>query len=288
MLAGDLIPGIEQSGIEVIRYDLPEHDITDSEKLSNQIKADNPSLIINCAAYTAVDRAETEPQKAYAVNRDGVKNLAAVCKAVEIPLVHISTDYLFDGEKEQPYKETDRAKPVNVYGKSKLEGEEVVRSILPNHLILRTAWLYGVHGGNFVKTILRLAREKETLRIIDDQYGCPTWSGDLSLLINNIIQKLDRISGRNLWGTYHVCATGKTSWYGFACAIIDEARKYEKLAVREIIPITTNEYPLPAKRPPMSVLDTGKLTHTFKINTLPWQEGLKRMFEKYYKDRVTE
>ena len=288
MLAGDLIPELEQSGFAVVRYDLPEYDITDGEKLSNQIKTDNPSLIINCAAYTAVDKAESEPQKAYAVNCDGVKNLAAVCKAVEIPLVHISTDYLFDGEKEQPYTETDRANPLSVYGQSKLEGEGAVRSILPNHLILRTAWLYGVHGGNFVKTILRLAREKDVLRIIDDQFGCPTWSGDLSRIINNIIQRLEKVSGSNLWGTYHVCATGKTSWYGFACAIIDEARKYEKLAVREIIPISTKEYPLPAKRPPMSVLDIGKLTQIFEINPLPWQEGLKRMFEKYYKDRGTE
>ncbi|MBN1294429.1 MAG: dTDP-4-dehydrorhamnose reductase [Candidatus Latescibacteria bacterium] len=282
MLAGDLIPELEQSGIDVVRYDLPVYDITNYERSSKQIHSDSPSMIINCAAYTAVDKAETESQKAYAVNRDGAKNLAVICNKSGIPLIHISTDYVFDGRTSQPYRETDKTNPLNVYGKSKWEGEEAVRSALPEHLILRTAWLYGVHGSNFAKTILQLAREKEVLRIVNDQFGCPTWTGDLAYAIKDIIHALDKISDNKLWGTYHVCATGKTTWYGFACAIFDEARNHEKLSVREVIPITSKEYPQSANRPPMSALDTGKLTQTFAIHPLKWQEGLKRMLECYY------
>ena len=189
---------------------------------------------------------------------------------------------MFDGKKDVLYNECDTANPLSVYGRSKWDGEEAIRSTLPKHLILRTAWLYGVHGSNFVKTILRLAREKDVLRVINDQFGCPTWSGDLSRIIKDIIRTRDRVSDNELWGTYHICAIGKTTWYGFACAIIDEAHNHEKLAVREIIPITTEEYPLPAKRPEFSMLDTEKLASTFGIQSLPWEDGLKIMLERYY------
>lgn len=281
MLARDVKMLLEKEGCRVSGFDLPEIDITDRESIMGCLgNIPGPNLLVNCAAYTAVDKAESEPGPAYAVNRDGPGNLAHACRTMDIPMIHISTDYVFDGKKNGAYVEDDPPNPLSVYGKSKLEGEEAVRSELPEHLIVRTAWMYGTGGNNFVKTMLRLAREREELRVVADQHGCPTWSRDLAGAIVHMAGALASNPGGAGWGTYHFCGDGPTTWFDFAGAIIDEGRKYEDLKVQRILPIPTSEYPVPAKRPLNSVLDNGKILRTFGIQPPPWRTSLRKMMGK--------
>jgi dTDP-4-dehydrorhamnose reductase len=282
MLAGDLIPRMKGAGIETVGFDLPEHDITQLRETFLSLEAEHPDIVINCAAYTAVDRAESEHEAAFRVNRDGAAYLADACGRLRVPLVHISTDFVFSGDSVKPYREDDRAVPLNVYGRSKREGEEAIRARLTGHIIVRTAWLFGVHGDNFVKTILKLAHEREELRVVDDQTGCPTWTGDLAGALVSMLLFLGERPGATPWGTYHFCGAGWTTWYKFACAIVDEARRYERLSVRAITPVTSDQYPVPAKRPSWSVLDTGKIARVFGIKPLPWIEGMKAMLRELY------
>jgi len=270
-----------QRGFELLTSDLPELGISDGDAVKKAIHGIAPFLMVNAAAYTAVDRAESEPDLAVAVNRDGPGNLASACAEAGIPLIHISTDYVFDGGKTGPYVETDPVSPLGVYGRTKAAGEVEVRARLPEHIILRTAWLYGGHGQNFVKTILRLASQRETLRVVADQYGCPTYAADLAEAVLDIAAHL-REGGRNAWGTYHYCGKGVTSWHAFAQAICEETRKHAKLKVREIVAIPTEQYPTAAKRPANSALDCSLLTKTFGIRPKPWRESLARMIEQLY------
>ena len=243
-----------QKGFEVLALNRSDLDITDPISVSEEVNRSGVSLVINAAGYTAVDQAESEPKLAFAVNRDGPAYLASACAEAHIPLVHISTDYVFDGKKQGPYLETDQISPLGVYGKSKAAGETEVRKRLDQHLILRTAWVYGVHGRNFVKTMLRLGREREVVQVVEDQYGCPTDAADLAEAILKIAaQFLD--DGQVQWGTYHYCGKGVTSWYGFAEHIFALAREHVFLHVKRIEPLTTAEYPTLAKRPANSVLD---------------------------------
>jgi len=266
---------------DLIPLDLPEFDITDKSALFDTVKRSHPDLVINAAAYTAVDKAESEPDAAFAVNRDGPCYIAVACAEKGIPLVHVSTDYVFDGKKTGPYLETDPVAPIGVYGKSKAEGEAEVRRNLKEHIIIRTSWLCGVHGNNFVKTMLCLGREREELRVVDDQHGCPTFAVDLAeaiLTIASIIEKGKNIS----WGTYHYCGAGSTTWYGFASKIFEIAKTHDTLKLKKVIPIATSEYPTPAKRPANSVLDCTLLERNFGISPKPWSESLARMITEYY------
>jgi dTDP-4-dehydrorhamnose reductase len=238
------------------------------------------ALVVNCAAHTAVDRAESEPELALAVNRDGPAHLAAACGKARIPLIHISTDYVFDGTKQEPYRETDPVSPLGVYGRTKAEGEGEVRSRLREHIILRTSWVYGIHGHNFVKTMLRLGQERRVLRVVNDQRGCPTNAADLAEIILAIAGQCDR----NPWGTYHYSGKGETTWHGFAEAIIAEARKYTSLLVERLEPIPSAQYPTPAKRPANSVLDCSLFTSTFGIEPQPWRESLARMMGEMFRE----
>lgn len=267
---------------QAIGMGLPELDITRPEELSAALKSCSPDLVINCAAYTEVDKAETEAALAFLVNRDGAANLADACKERDIPLIHISTDYVFDGQSRLPYKEADPVNPLGVYGRSKWAGEEAVRSSLPEHLIIRTAWLFGVHGHSFVGTILRLAREKEEIKVVADQFGCPTWTGDLADGLVKIAETVASGKNRVEWGTYHFCGKGKVSWHGFARAVIDEGRRREALKVREILPIDTAEYPAAAARPAWSVLDCSKVETNFNLLCRDWRQGLKEMMLELY------
>ncbi len=281
MLARDVKMSLEKDGCNVSGFDLPDIDITSRESIAACIaKTPGANLLINCAAYTAVDKAESEPGPAFAVNRDGPGNLAAACRSAGIPMIHISTDYVFDGKKTGAYLEDDRPNPLSVYGKSKQEGEAAVRSELPEHLIVRTAWMYGLGGNNFVKTMLRLAREREELRIVADQFGCPTWSRDLATAIARLAGFLASNRNRAEWGAYHFCGAGRTNWFEFTKAIVEQGRKYETLKVREIHPITTSEYPVPAPRPGNSVLDCGKIARTFGIEPPPWRNSLEQMMRE--------
>jgi len=273
MLGRDLQSRLQNASYVTKGLDIDELDITQPDDILD--------LVINCAAYTAVDKAESEPELAFSVNRDGPANLSDACKKLKIPLIHISTDYVFDGNAKSPYREDDPTGPVGVYGESKWAGEEAIRSRLREHLIVRTAWLYGVHGNNFVKTILRLAHEKSELRVVADQEGCPTWTGDLSDALLAVVDRIYRDRTGLLWGTYHFCGSGTASWYDFARAIMQQASKRESLRALRLTPITTSEYPTPAKRPKRSVLDCTKIERVFSICPKQWREGLRRMLEEF-------
>ena len=269
----------EKQGFDIVSLDLPEFDITEPLAVKKAVSQTGVSLVINAAAYTAVDKAESEPELTFAVNRDGPAYLATSCATVGIPLIHVSTDYVFDGTKQGPYLETDPPAPLGVYGKSKAAGETEVRNILKEHIILRTAWLYGIHGHNFVKTMLRLGREKEILRVVADQYGCPTYAADLAEAILKVAAQIGE-QHDIIWGTYHYCGKGVTTWHGFAEKIFDLAREHCSIAVKEVIPITTPEYPTPAKRPANSVLDCSLFTKHLAVHPRPWQESLADMINR--------
>ncbi|MEK6202069.1 MAG: dTDP-4-dehydrorhamnose reductase, partial [Desulfobulbaceae bacterium] len=230
-------------------------DIGDGEAVERIVAQLQPALIINAAAYTAVDRAEQEVEAAMRANRKGPANLAASCQGRHIPLIHLSTDYVFDGNKAEAYDEVDTAAPTGVYGLSKWEGEEEVRSRLRQHLIIRVSWVFGPHGNNFVKTMLRLAAERDELRVVADQRGCPTYATHIACALLSLADKIRQ--GTDIsWGTYHLCGMPETTWHGFAETIIREAVKIGLLAhTIPVHPITTSDYPTPARRPQNSVLD---------------------------------
>jgi dTDP-4-dehydrorhamnose reductase len=243
--------------------------------MARAIDAVRPDLVVNAAAYTAVDKAETDGEAAaFAINRDGAGALAAASHAAGCPILHVSTDFVFDGTKAEPYVETDRANPVSVYGRSKLAGEMAVAAANPRHLILRTAWLHAPYGQNFLRTILRLARERPQLRVIADQHGNPTYAPHLADAMLAIAARLGDGKGEApTWGIYHAAASGETTWAGFAAAIVAAGARLGVPQV-PVIPITTPEYPLPAKRPANSRLDCAKLARTFGVRLPPWQQGV--------------
>lgn len=267
-------PGL---GYEVLAWDLAELDITDTEAVDHALNVSGADVVINAAAYTAVDKAEQEPERAFAANRDGPAHLATACNRLNIPLLHISTDYVYDGRKPGPYREEDPVAPLGVYGASKLAGDEAIGRLLPRHLILRVSWVFGIHGHNFVKTILRLAREREELRIVADQYGCPTYAGDIADALLELAERTAELDAQQAWGVYHYCGQPATTWHGFTEAIVEEARHHEALRVRTVTPIATADYPTPAVRPLNSVLDCEKLVTRFGLQPRLWREGLRMM-----------
>ena len=281
-LGWELVRRAGRRGIQVLALDYPEIDIGNPASVGSGIGSMEIDLIINAAAYTAVDRAESEPEAAFAVNREGPANLAKRCQNRSIPLIHVSTDYVFDGTKKGAYLEEDPVAPLGIYGESKAAGEAEVRNRLREHIIVRTAWLCGVHGHNFAKTILKMGREKESLRVVSDQCGCPTFAADLADAILEMARQTEnRVSVP--WGTYHYCGKGVTTWHAFAEAIFKIAGRHEEFAVKEILPISTAEYPTPVKRPVNSVLDCTKIERYFGIQPRSWRESLAEMIERLYK-----
>ena len=268
-------------GLKMLALDLAEIDITRPELIAGCLEPVSVQLVVNAAAYTAVDLAETEKKHAFEVNRDGPANLAEFCVQAGIPLVHISTDYVFDGSKAGAYREDDPVAPIGVYGQSKAAGEAEVRRKSPEHLIIRTAWLYGVHGHNFVKTMLRVRKEKKALKVVDDQTGCPTSAADLAGAILSMVDHI--LAGKKTrWGTYHFCGAGAVTWCGFAKAIFGIAAKYDTSAAAKVIPITSAEYPTPVKRPANSVLNCSKIEEQFGIQPRPWIDSLTDMIDALY------
>lgn len=259
--------------LDIQGVDLPQTDITDVTQLTGVFADYRPQLVINAAAYTNVDGAESEPELAMAINRDGPANIARACVENKIPLIHVSTDYVFDGKQGTPYQETDPVSPIGVYGRSKAEGESALRSVIVEHIILRTAWLYGKNGHNFVKTILKLAREKEEIRVVSDQYGCPTSAADLAEAILKISDNV-RQGVPIDWGTYHYCGRGIISWHEFAQAIVDICRQQGKIKTTRVDPIKTADYPTRVERPPYSALDCTLINKHFGITPKPWQDSL--------------
>lgn len=264
MLGRDLTPILEKDGHEVIPTDIEELDITRFDSLFQMTKDIHPDVVVNCAAYTNVDKAEEEPEKAFRINGLGVRNLALVCRDLDIELCHVSTDYVFDGTKKEPYKPDDPPNPINTYGKSKLAGENAVRERLKKFYIVRTSWLYGKYGKNFVSTILDLAKTRKELKVVDDQRGSPTWTVSLSRVIESLIQT-------QMYGIYH--ATDKTdkgiSWYEFA----REISLLSSLQTK-VIRTSTSEFPCLAKRPENSVLDLAAIESVLNKSLPSWRESL--------------
>lgn len=277
----DLMARAQQHGWHTTGVDLPECDIT-SQKSLEQIfeQAGSVAAVINAAAYTAVDQAESEAEAAYAVNRDGPENLAQLCRQKGVPLVHISTDYVFKGMQTRPYRPSDLIDPMGVYGQSKADGELAVRENCVQHVIVRTSWLFGLHGSNFVKTMLRLGKEREVVKVVDDQIGSPTYACDLAdALIKVAAHVTQHQTG---WGTHHFCNAGALTWYAFARKIMALARSHEHLRVKEVIPILAAHYPTPAPRPHYSVLDCSSLEQTFAVSRRPWESALQEMLTALY------
>lgn len=282
MLGHELLLCLHRAGFAVVGRGRPQTDITQVASIRRTLDDVRPDILINAAAYTAVDQAESEPDIAFVVNRDGAANLAAACQESGIPLMHVSTDYVFDGQATRPYREDDATAPLGIYGQSKWEGEQAVRACLPQHLIARTAWLYGSQGTNFVQTMLRLARERDVLRVVADQQGCPTWSRDLAAALVAMCQRIMQNQGTTPWGTYHFTGAGQTTWYDFARAIFEEAMAFEPLVIQRVIPLPTAAYPTPARRPANSVLDCHHITSTFDIMPRPWRESLHDCIREFY------
>lgn len=255
---------------KVLALGSQELDISNRQAVLEAVAAFQPDIIINAAAYTAVDKAETEAVRAAAVNTHGPENLALAAKAVDARFVHVSTDYVFDGSGSEPYQETDAVNPPGVYGQTKLAGELLVRSILPEAIIVRTAWVFSEYGNNFVKTMLRLAQDRPQLGVVADQVGCPTYAGDIAEAI------LQLVSQNAAGGVYHYCGDNSISWAGFAQAIFATAEKAGVLASSpEVNFISTEQYPTPAKRPAYSVLSTQKIS-TFSPAS-DWQKALEKI-----------
>jgi len=226
--------------------------------------------LINCAAYTAVDKAEDEPELAFAINAEGVENLAKFSKEINAKIIHISTDYVFNGESEKAIKEESKPDPKSVYGKSKLRGEELLQNVWNKHFIIRTAWLYGKNGHNFVYTMIKLMEKNSVVKVVNDQYGSPTWSKDLADLIVRIIE----INSNN-FGIYHYSGESVTTWYGFAEKIYEYARDKGLItSICEVKPCNSDEFPTKAARPHYSILDKSKVKNTFKVDVPPWDESL--------------
>ncbi|OJY00764.1 MAG: dTDP-4-dehydrorhamnose reductase [Rhizobiales bacterium 62-17] len=244
-------------------------DITDQQALRSAIASHRPSLIVNAAAYTAVDRAESEPQAAHAVNAVAPELIAIAAAEADVPLLHISTDYVFDGTKTEAYDEEDSVAPLGVYGHSKEEGERRIRQSCSKHIILRTAWVYGIYGANFLKTMLRLANERSVLKVVADQRGCPTSTTDLAEAVLAVHGELAQ--GNESWGTYHFAGQGVATWHEFAQTIMSE-RAAILGAAPSVEPITTMDYPTPARRPANSALDSSRFAKTFGLRSKPWQE----------------
>lgn len=264
-----------QSPHRLIALTRAELDITDPHRVAAVVGECHPDIVINAAAYTRVDQAEADAEQAFAVNRDGVVNLASACRARDLPLLHVSTDYIFSGEEQGEYHEDDDARPVSVYGESKLAGERALRDLLPRHVILRTSWVFSAHGNNFVKTMLRLGRERSELGIVDDQRGCPTSARSIAAALLRIA---DACLDDNLerWGTYHFCNSPATSWFDFAGNIFRQAQGYDDLRLRSI---STAEYPTPARRPMNSVLNCDRLEAAFGIARSDWRDELSLVLE---------
>jgi dTDP-4-dehydrorhamnose reductase len=273
-LGFEVVRTFSPSGHEIIAPERSELDFLNPGQVAERVRRLQPDWVINCAAYTQVDRAESEVEQAFVINRDSAGQLAGAVAGYGGNLLHVSTDFVFDGKQSRPYREDDVARPLGVYGRSKREGEQAVRSALPEATILRTAWVYGVHGHNFVKTILRVAREGKPLRVVDDQVGSPTWARDIAGAIGTLVQ--NRASG-----TYHYTSAGSTSWHGFATAILAGAEAAGfALETTSVEAIPTSGYPTPAQRPAYSVLDTGKIQSLLTAPIPHWRDSLNRMLKE--------
>ena len=264
---------------EVLAVNRQQADLADLQSLRTVIQTYQPDVIVNPAAYTAVDKAETERELAFLINAEAPGVLAEEAKKLGALLVHYSTDYVFDGAKNTPYSEDDATKPINVYGQSKLAGEQAIQAVSGDYLILRTSWVYASRGNNFLKTILRLASEREELKIVADQIGAPTWARLIAEVTVHAVRQSMQERQANLFNAniYHLTSSGETSWYGFAQQIVDNIREQGTLTLKNklIQPILTTDYPLPAQRPANSRISCSRLEQQFGLSLPSWDNALK-------------
>jgi len=263
MLGSDIVLRLGLS-YDVVGKDIEEFDITSLDDCRRVVNEVSPDVVINTTGFTDVDGCESKQEQCFSVNAEGVKNLAITCRDEDIKVVHFSTDYVFDGSKGEPYTEDDPCKPINTYGQSKLQGERYLQEYAKNYLLIRTAWLYGKHGKNFVNTIIKKAEDEGALRVVDDQVGSPTYTVDLSAAVHLLIEG-------NYSGVYHVTNRGNCSWYEFAVKILE----YANIGDIAVEPVTSNTFKRPAKRPHQSVLGCGKFTRTTQKTMRFWQIALK-------------
>jgi dTDP-4-dehydrorhamnose reductase len=275
-LGSEVASGFRQAGHEVIAPPHQELDFSHPGQLAATVRSLQPDWVINCAAYTQVDKAESDAEQAFIVNRESPAQLARAVADYGGCMLQVSTDFVFDGAQRRPYTETDQPSPLGVYGRSKLEGEQAVLQELPDAVVLRTAWVYGVHGHNFVKTMLRLAMAGKPLRVVNDQVGTPTWTKDLTAAIAVLV-------AREATGTFHFTSAGETSWHGFASAILNEgAQTGFAVKTETIVPIPTTDYPTAATRPAYSVLNTEKIRSLLPGPIPWWRDSLKKMLQELY------
>jgi dTDP-4-dehydrorhamnose reductase len=271
---------------ELVAIDAEHMNLADADSIRKMIREVRPDFIVNPAAYTAVDKAESEPDLAMAVNGIAPGILAEEAGKLGALLVHYSTDYVYDGTKSSPYTEEDAPNPQSVYGRTKLAGDTAIQATGCKHIILRTSWVYGVHGGNFVKTMLRLAKERDKLTIVSDQFGAPTWARDLAQATATVLSKWQKQEGeRDLCGLYHLTAAGRTNWCDYASEVVRLARNYDvalKAKALDIRGIATHEYPLPARRPANSILSNDKIRDSFGIEMPGWQDSLTECVRLIY------
>ncbi len=265
--------------VQAIGRNRKELDICDSRAVNAEIEKLAPDVVVNAAAYTAVDKAEKDKEGAFAANEIGVSNLAKACTEIGIPFIHISTDYVFDGRQQTPYSEDDSVRPMCIYGESKLAGEHAAINACTKTVILRTAWVYSAYGNNFVKSMLHYGAQRKELRVVNDQHGGPTAACDIADAIWKIIKRLDNI--KQPWGIYHYCGAPDTTWHAFSEAIFDEARRqgYE-FKTKSIVAVSSKEYPTPATRPENSVLNCRKIYTVFNISRPDWHDSLKKVVEE--------
>jgi dTDP-4-dehydrorhamnose reductase len=259
-------------GADLVVAGRPVVDIGRRASVMSLLDGIQPSIVINAAAYTAVDKAETDEAEAFRVNRDGAHYLAIWCAANSVPMIHISTDYVFDGRSQRPYSERDACQPLNAYGRSKAAGEDAVRDALAEHVIVRTAWVYSTDGQNFLKTMLRIGAERDVIRVVDDQFGTPTSAEDIAVALLDMVSVINANRDGAAWGTYHLVADGHTTWHGFAREIFAAAGP--SLKSPRIDAIAAADYPTPAARPQFSVLDTTEIRRAYGIALPPWQVGV--------------
>lgn len=261
MLGQDVCSCLKSAGHLIIKTDIHNLDITNFNQTEYVIRYYRPDILVHCAAYTNVDKAEIENEKAFFINVKGTENLAKITTERDIPIIYISTDYVFDGEGCRPYKTTDHKNPLSIYGKTKSEGEDVIEKFCKKYYILRTSWLYGHKGENFVETIINLLQTKPEIKVVNDQTGCPTWTMDLAQVIKKVVE------GELKYGIYHTCGNGQATWYNFACKI-SEVMNFKT----PIHPCSTEEFSRPAKRPKYSVMDNQGLCRN-------WEDALIEYLE---------
>lgn len=264
----------------VIALNRKQLDVTQPERIVAALDRYLPDYVINCAGLNSADRAERDPQRAMLLNAEAPRHLAVACGDLSIPLIQLSTDYVFDGHYASGYTEEDATQPLGAYGDSKLQGELNIRQTLPRHIILRTSWLFSDRGDNFMLRLLSEARESSVMYAVDDRRGCPTSAFDLARVVLAIIKQLS--CGAEAWGTYHYCGAEVTTRYGFSEAVIAAARQYEDLKVDHIQPVASKDFVTEAQRPATSVLKCGKILNVFGIRQRPWRSELQRLIREYY------